>query len=355
MGKKIIFIIGSMRRGGAERVISILSNHFAEMYKVEIITLLDDDNGYLLDRKIEIKSFLPSSKKTFIKILYWIKNLRKEFKKESKFYDITIISFIARINILVILSNMFFKNRLLISERNDPKEDGRKWYYALLTNLLYKKADKIIFQTHYAQGCFSKNIQKKSAIIQNPIERKDEYKISERKYEEIILTAGRLVDQKNHFFLIKSFQYIIAKNPQLKLFIYGDGPLLKNIESLISSLGLNNYIFVYRNDINIFEKMQKAKIFVFSSKFEGMPNALLEAMSFGIPCVTTRFNGVDEIIENNVNGIIVDGNEIKFSDAVNDLLNNIKKYDSISNNAIKSSKKYYINRVLSLWEKQLFR
>ena len=298
--KRITFLIGCMRRGGAERVISILANNYVKRgWNVDIITLLEDSNDYKLDDRINLIPMCKDGKSRLCQLPTWIYNIRKYVKKSNT--DV-IVSFIARINIITILSCIGLNKKIIISERNDPKSDGRGILVKILTYILYPLSKSIIFQTEWAKGCFPKYIQKKGIIIGNPvIVSEDKKELGTKK----IVAVGRLTEQKNHKMLINSFKKINEYNKEYRLYIYGEGGLREKLEMQVRDLELQDYVFLPGNFIDIHKKISDADIFVLSSRYEGLSNALLEAMMMGIPCISTNYAGVNEIIVNGYNGILV--------------------------------------------------
>lgn len=105
--------------------------------------------------------------------------------------------------------------------------------------------------------------------------------------------------------LIRAFAKIASKYPDYTLFIYGEGPLRRDLESLIKTLHLGNQVFLQGFKKNIHELISDAEFFILSSDFEGLSNALLEAMCMGIPCITTNVSGIDEVIHDKINGVLV--------------------------------------------------
>ena len=207
-----------------------------------------------------------------------------------------------------------------MSDRNNPEKEYKSFLNKILMKWLYKRADGFVFQTREQKNFFDVGIQKKSIIIQNPL--KSEFLRSE-KYEKqnIIINVGRLVKQKNQELLIKSFKKISDKYSKYTLKIFGDGPLKNKLQSLIEELELENKVFLCGISDNIKEELIKSKIFVLSSDYEGMPNALLEAMASGLACISTDCpcGGPKELIRNGENGILIDVNN------QNELENNLEK------------------------------
>ena len=167
-GNKVIFIITSMGKGGAERVISILANDFVTHgYSVDIICLLKKEIAYELDERINIIDFSNIRTARWRMLFKWGYCLRKYIQKQR--VDV-VISFIAEVNIITSLACLFLKHiKLIVSERSDPLHDNRAWYVNSCSDFAYLIADKLVVQSQYVMSCFPKYIQKKACVIYNPI------------------------------------------------------------------------------------------------------------------------------------------------------------------------------------------
>ncbi len=299
--KKIVFFIGSMGRGGAERVISLLANDYAQRgWETQICMLLENKVGYELNPQIKVFDYTGTTSNRIMRIPYWLRIIRSHIKKEDPY---VIISFVARINILVLASCCRLNNRIIISERNDPRYDGRGYIVNLLTSILYRKAERVVFQTNTAKQFFGKEIQKKGVIIPNPIY------VPERETREnpskVFVSVGRLLPQKNHKLLLKAFEQIHYSFPEYRLCIYGEGELRNELINEIKRRGLDDCVNLPGNFPDIHDRIADAFCFVLSSDYEGLSNALLEAMSLGLPCISTNCAGVEDYIINSENGLIV--------------------------------------------------
>lgn len=345
--KKIIFFIGSMSRGGAERVISILANHYAEKgWNVSIVMLLRPDTGYALNSRIQLRDMTGNTSSRIKRIPYWIKNIRGLVRNEDP--DV-IVSFVARINVLVQTACAGLKKKLIVSERNDPRRDGRGKIMDLFTWLLYPEADRVVFQSKEARAYFCKRIQKKSVIIYNPVQVEEQAAAVTMKK---IVTAGRLEPQKNHMLLIHAFRRVLAKFPEYELWIYGDGYLKKQLYEETVRLGIKGQVFFPGNVTDLHQQIADAEVFVLSSDYEGLSNALLEAMMMGIPCVSAECAGSREVIQDGNNGLLArSGDEASLADAVCSLLADKELSARISENARISSKKFSSENVLTQWDK----
>lgn len=345
---KIVFFIGSMGRGGAERVISILANHYAKKnWQVEIILLLDNLVKYELDDKIKIVDL--SLKGSYLKnLFYWIFYIRRYIKEKK---PDRIVSFIGRINYLVLTASIGMKIPIIVSERNDPKHDGRNKFLQFYGNICYRLAKAIVFQTNYEKLCFDKVLYEKSFIIANPVE------ISCSPVKNFsdnleIVTAGRLRSQKNHEMLIKAFNIVNKKFPSLKLKIYGEGHLKNKLQSLIENYNLSDKIKLCGNVSDLHERISNSTIFILTSNYEGLSNSLIEAMMLGLPCITTDYSGANEIIKNNFNGIIVPKNDVLFlANQIIFLLENKNLRKKLSKNGLEIAKNYKKEIILKEWEK----
>lgn len=343
---KISFFIGGMFGGGAERVISILANHYAEKgWNVEIVMLLYSKVEYKLHSSIKIVNMAAGEESYFKKLPIWIKKIRKYLKTEK---PNRVVSFIGRINMVVLTASIGMKIPVIISERNDPKQDGRGKLLLNYCNLIYRKASAIVFQTTYEQSCFSKSL-KRTYIIPNPVSVNVDPKPCERRE---IVTAGRLIEQKNQKLLIEAFAVIREKYPDTVLKIYGDGRLKNDLQNLIDKLGLHDVAELCGNVSDLHERISGAVAFVLTSEYEGLSNALVEAMMLGIPCITTDYPGAEELIKDKENGIIVPRDNVSaLVDALDDILSSIERQLMYSDAALNSSIKFRKETVIKQWEK----
>lgn len=345
---KISFFIGSMGGGGAERVISILANHYAAKgWEVDIALLLKNEVGYELDEKIKIVDLTGKHASYFKNLPTWVGKIRK-YLKTSK--PDRVVSFVGRINALVLMSSFGMKIPMIVSERNDPKHDGRGNFMLSMCNMSYgfKRCKTVVHQTKYEQSCFSASLESKSRIIPNPVEVKAERK-EENKFR--LVTAGRLIEQKNHAMLVEAVSMLKDEHPELCADIYGEGSLRGELTSKIEEYGLAEKVRLCGNVSDLHQRISDAGVFVMTSEFEGLSNALLEAMMLGIACITTDYPGVDEVIVDGQNGVIVPRGDVKsLADALRKLLSDDAKRRIMCENALKTAQNYKKETVLEMWE-----
>lgn len=355
--KKIVFYIDIMLRGGAQRVMSVLTNYFSkEGYEVYLINDMEEMNKekeYALNDKV-IRLYLDEKnvKNPFIKNAKRIIKLRKYLKNINPEY---VISFLGRPNLRMLISSIFINTKKIVSVRNDPnKEYGKSIIVKLITNFIFLLADGYVFQTNDASKYFFKKIRTKSTIIKNPVDKKF-YEVKDVKNKNNIITVGRLESQKNHKLLIDSFAKVKDKLNGEKLLIYGDGSLENYLKNYVNSLGLEGEVEFKGNVNNIEKILSSSKVFVLSSNYEGMPNALMEAMAVGVPCISTNCpcGGPKDLIDDGINGILVECNNV--TEMSNAMIKMIFDYSNVKygEKAKLKAEEFREEKILCLWEKYI--
>lgn len=343
---KIIFFTGEFTEGGAERVISILTNEFVRRgFDIEILKYLNTENFYSVNEIVKITSVIENTKtNNKLTNLKWMHNY---FKNNADL----VISFLASWNIMALLANAGNKVPIIVADRNDPYKIPSNPLIRKARDILYYKADYVVLQTLRNQRYFSKSIQNKSVVIPNPIDLGDKVgKALKTPKENVIVNVGRLKPQKNQKMLINSFKEVLNKYPDYKLVIYGEGDYRKELEKHIDNLDLKDKVILAGNQKDVLDKIMSAKLFVMSSDYEGMPNALIEAMCLGLPCISTKVSGTEELIEDGVNGLLVDTrNEDELTKAILKMLNEKKLQNVFGENSKKISKKLKVSCIVGEW------
>ena len=334
---KIMFFVGSMiLKGGTERVISNLANFLCKENEVSLVTIVNTDIAYKIDDRV--KKYALDKNKTEIKEIQ-SKSLLLKLKKIPKYLsrvfvyrkmkkninpDI-VVAFLPHACYIALINKIFDKKSVIISVRNDPKVEYNSKIQNKLMKFLYPKVSGAVFQTDEAKDYFKDIINVETKVIPNPINTSFVQSSYLDKREKSIVTVGRLEEQKNHVALIRAFKSIASKYPDYNLIIYGEGSLRESLEQLINELQLQNRVFLPGTYNNIKEKIYKASMFVLSSKYEGMPNALMEAMALGIPVIATDCpcGGPKFLIQNNRNGILVKNGDVnQIAEAMSKIIQN---------------------------------
>lgn len=348
---KCLFVSAGMLYGGAERVTSILVNEWAKNgceTKI-LVTRTEGISKYPLSQNVEIVSCYESIKKAKVGQLTIIKTIRticREWEPD------VVISFFNDLCALTSIAILGLHIPLIYSERNDPNRTNQRAIDRLYRKIVENRANKIVFQTKGAQECYPLQVQKKSVVILNPLDTTafPTHDFSHEKKE--IVSVGRLEPQKNQKLLIDAFSMIANDIPEYDLVIYGEGSLRRDLEIYIESKGLTNRVRLPGAKSGIQDYIKDAALFVLSSDYEGIPNALIEAMAIGLPCVSTDCSpgGARELIENGNNGFLTPcGDAQKLADEILKMINNKSLAKACGTNAKQIRQRTAVAKISKEW------
>lgn len=348
---KLLLVCGTLESGGAERVISILSTPFADNFnEVTILMWREAPVFYDIDRRIKLISLpkLANSDNSFKKIAAF-----RHFVK--KYRPCIILSFLTLFNLLTLLSLSGIKIPIIVAERNDPKFIKGGKLVKVFRDLLYRRAKGVLCQTEsikkYFRGCLSG----KTYVIYNPVILSQDMigcALNTKKINRIV-SVGRLHPQKNHKLLIDAFKIFHNSHPDYTLTIYGKGELKATLNEYIDNIGMSDYIELAGEKENVKELILNSKIFVMTSCYEGMPNALIEAMCLGLPCISTRVSGAEDLISNGVNGLLVNNDSKEISEKISVIADNEEFARKIGNEAIKLYDLLKVQNISGIWIKYI--
>lgn len=332
-----------------------LANRFANNgYHVTFVTTQKKDDEYQLEKNIERISLdsCLNSKNALIKNLKIIFKLRNICKKNN---SNLLITFMREPNVRGILATLGLKTKSIISVRNEPDKEYFGKSGKLIANRILPLSSGCIFQTNDAQLWANEKLKKKSIVIKNTVD-ESFFHVNRENDLKNIVTIGRLTEQKNQSLLTQAFKDINREFPDEKLLIYGEGNLESQLKSEVEKESLSDRIFFMGQTTDVKSVLSKAKIFVLSSNYEGMPNALMEALAVGVPSISTNCpcGGPKDLIENKQNGILVPVNEKnELVDALSQLLSNQSYATEISQNAKRKAKKFHPNNIFLQWKEYI--
>lgn len=349
---KVSFFIGSLYGGGAERVACSLASYLVQKgHQVEILTMSETKESYELDNRVSTKSLLPlaNRKNKIWNTVVRFPRLWKYLKKTDN--DIYVVM-LPKTIIMFLAFRWLTKSKVVIAERGDPAAYSRSINNVL--KILVKRADGFVFQTEDARAWYGDSVKNiKTAVIPNAINPtfiRPPYQGEKRK---VIAGAGRLHTQKNFSLLIKAFAKIALDHPDYNLIIYGEGNNRGELEKLVEDLSLKDRVSLPGNIQNIADEMEKNSLFVLSSDHEGMPNALMEAMALGLPCISTDCpcGGPRYLIQDGQNGVLVSIKDAeKMAEALKYLLSDAQYRDYIAKKAVEIQKRLAPDRIYEQWE-----
>ena len=310
MCMKILFVIPTLGTGGAERVASILANYFSNSNEVEFFVMEKSNvERYPISEKVFIKEACINVKRgnkarTIINFGFNFMSQRNKLQKEIyKLKPDVIISFLPKADILTYSVKGDYK--WVASERNDPM--NRSNIERTILNYIYKKTDMLVCQTKKIAYFYRKKHIKHTCVIRNPLVLNDTASVSAENKKNYVIAVGRLDKQKNYSMLIRAFSKA-KKNKQIKekLYIVGEGPQREDLQNTIDSLNLQDDVVLIGRKNNIRDYLVEAKAFILSSDYEGLPNAMLEAMDANLPIISTDyFTGAAKEFVDEKNGYIV--------------------------------------------------
>ena len=346
---KILFVIHGLRSGGAEKVLIMLANYLVTIgYQVSILIFTTEEPFYDIHSSVKLIKIehIPDKKGLFPKLKFIftrVNLLRKIFKNENP--DI-VISFITMMNIYSIVAAKLARKKIIVSEHTNYTVDSKS-ISGFIRRLVYPFADFVVVLTNYdkEQYAFVKNVH----VIKNPLVLSNNYTNCVR--ENIVLGVGTLIPLKGFDMLIKAFSKL--EENAWKLVILGEGPDREELQNLIDELDLRDKVSLPGMTKDVEKYYRKASIFVLSSRTEGFPGVLCEAIGYG--CASIAFDcltGPSDIIEHNINGILVDPENVnKLSQEIQKLIDDPELRSSLSLHSQKITSLLDIKTISNEWIK----
>ena len=394
--KQSMFIMPVMKGGGAEKVAALLLNEFNKNgYECELV-LTNSDRGEVVDRGLSsevgltvLREEFPKCgafKKTYIGILRLLSSFvckipealgkkvpagLTKFSFSAQYYDelnalrkhftakpgAAIISFLQPSIPLTLLAAEGLPNRVVVSERADPYRLLKKRYGYNFIKKYYQRADAVVFQTDDAKAAYPNNISVKGTVIFNPINDKLPLPYHGKR-EKCVTTFCRVSRQKNLPLLVEAFAAFRKDFTDYRLKIIGepqnddDRAALNETKALADKLGVTEYIDFMPFSTNVHDLIIRDAMYVNSSDYEGMSNAMLEAMAIGMPVVCTDcpIGGANAVIDNKENGFLIEvGNAEEMCEAMKIIASDKALSDKLSHNAAKIRTQLSLENTAKKW------
>lgn len=348
-------IIRYLNYSGAPKIFLWIAKSLAEKgHEVTICTFNTPSDIKMSDSIKWID--LTSEHLGFFGLIYRIRTIIKQGK-----YDVS-ISFLLDGNVYNMFACYGLKTKSIVCERNDPYKPH---YYKLkFWKPWFRLADGAVFQLPKVSEFYS-NIKAPTAIIPNPIIEKDNIECTPfENRNKNIATHGRLDNiQKRHDVLIRAFALLHQNYPDYTLSIFGsDGDRLKSnekkLKALIAELDIEEYVKLEGETDTPKKAIKDSKLWILSSDFEGIPNSLIEAMSIGLPCISTDCSpgGARFLIKDGDNGCLVEKGDIQgLYKKMKYLIEHPLIAESIGKEAMKIKHVLSPNAIIEKWESFLLK
>lgn len=341
---KLTFVSSTLHAGGAERVISLLANSFCQKgYEVEIVCINKHLVFYPIDEKVKVWFAEDEVKSpSILKKVLWLRNHIKNDRPN------VVIAFMLEVYCVTLASLIGVSVPVISSERIDPHFFGRA--KGLLRWLLLRRTTHLVVQTVRIKDFYSAKLQSRTTIIPNPVTDKV-FSLTPTLKQKRIIAVGRLAYQKNYPMMFRAFAKVHHDFPDWQLVVYGNGPQKDEIRGVIERLGMEGHIILAGKSDHVVEEMNKSSLFVMSSDYEGMSNALLEAVCVGLPVISTDVSGAKDLITEGVNGYIVSvGNERALTLALSSMLSSPEKMDEMGRQSKALAPRFREEQIVGQWE-----
>jgi GalNAc-alpha-(1->4)-GalNAc-alpha-(1->3)-diNAcBac-PP-undecaprenol alpha-1,4-N-acetyl-D-galactosaminyltransferase len=356
---RITLVLSSLSSGGAERVMSLMANHWAEKHwAVTMVTLAGAETDFFsLSPSVSRVSLRLEGSSSGAVSASWrniarVRALRSAIRASR---PDAVISFIESVNVLTLLATRLTTTPVVVAERTDPREHKIGAAWSALRKSLYPRAAALVVQTHGVLPWAVERVgAEKAHVIPNPV-----MPASSRPSNAVnaypqpfVLAMGRLTREKGFDLLLRAFEKASRLYPGWSLVVLGEGSERASLEGLAEELGISARVHLPGRQTEPATTMSQASMFVLSSRFEGFPNALLEAMACGLPVVSFDCrSGPGEIIRDGVDGILVPpGNVPALGEAMQDLMGHPERRELLARRGVEATRRFGTETVMGMWE-----
>ena len=359
---RITLVIFALVAGGAERVMAAMANYWAEKgWTVNLLTL---DSGKVppfyplhpavCHRSLALAGISANPVQALLSNFQRIRKLRAAIRATR---PDAVISLMSETNVVTLLATAGLGVPVLVQEQNDPSQQAMRPCWDTLRHWTYPRATHVVLLTARALGYFSPRVQNRARIIPNPamVSVAPRLPNSGNGDAKTMIAMARFVPQKGLHMMLQAFAQVAARHPDWSLEILGDGPLRGELEALTESLGLRARVRLPGTTQEPHEKLRRADLFVLSSRHEGFPLSLCEAMACGLPAISFDCpTGPAEIIRDGIDGVLVPPENVgALSEAMDRLMSDAPRREALAARAPEVLDRYGLEKIMGLWEATL--
>lgn len=310
MTKRIILACSVINFGGVGKILNFVASALlSDGWQVDVLSLRNEERPEFLPPEVSFSSIKDiESKNRFRWRIELISRIRKEIKSKG---TTSICTFGSEPSVMVKMATLGLKNITVISaERSDPYTLPKFW--KKMSAWAYNHSDYCIFQLDKQRNFYGGGLLNKSFVIPNPFIPKGDV-VKADMQRKVIVSAGRFVYQKGYDTLIKAYAIVASRHPDYSLELYGGGDDRELYEEIIKENKLEGKVLLFDYAKDVTSIIAGCSIFVLSSRFEGIPNVLIEAMSVGVPTVATDCTpgGPAFLTDNGKRGLLVPVDDIE--------------------------------------------
>lgn len=351
---KLLFVNASLTNGGSERAMTLLANQMAAFgHDVTMLLIRDKPRTYAVNDDVKLIQLTYRSTNKVAMLFERLQLVRQHAKELN---SDCIVSFMWDVNVMTLAATLGLHTRKVVSERAFPGSSERTRMSKILQWVFYGAADAIVYQTEMARDYCPRRLKSRSHVIPNIVNRPDVEPFKGGRAKKIV-SVGRLNEQKNYPMLLRAFSKFVASHTDYRLEIYGDGGLKNSLIKLSAELGVSDSVSFMGYVDDVAERINNASMFALSSNFEGISNAMTEAMSLGLAviCTDCPAGGAALMIEDGQNGLLVPVGDVdSLTDAMCRVADDPAFARRLGEQAKKSVEGYSAERIGHIWEKVFY-
>lgn len=355
---RLALVISQLGVGGAERVLSTMASYWADRgHDITLLTLWSQDSDFyplsptvkrvalgIMDSSANLRQTLRTTWRRLRALRAELRSARPEVA----------ISFMDTINMLTLLATRGLSIPVVISERTDPAQHPIGTLRSWVRRGIYPWADAIVVPSRGAARWVEASIHGSLLrVIPNPVHKRSaEASPKPPRQGRLVVTLGRLIPEKQLDYLLRAFARCSPGHPEWSLEILGEGPDRVRLLALATTLGIRDRVRLPGNVPDPESILRRADLFVLTSRYEGFPNSLLEAMASGLPAVSFDCpSGPNEIIRQGVDGVLVPPQDLDaLADSMARLMSDDAERKRLAARAVEVAERFGVERIMAMWE-----